>query len=114
MEEKADKSLFNPPMALPTRLQKKKMMALALEVGVKATMLGHMYQMDGKVYLQADGEPIGLELSGALARVIMLLWDRELLRRLLHVHAVRGRRQLRRRGGSTGHALHQRKVCDQA
>ena len=57
-------------------------MALALEVGVKATMLGHMYQIDGKVYLQTDGGPIGLELSGALARVIMLLWDRELLHRL--------------------------------
>ena len=33
-----------------------------------------MYQLDGKVYLQTEGGPIGLELSGALARVIMLLW----------------------------------------
>ena len=41
-----------------------------------------MYQIDGKVFLQTDGGPIGLELSGSLARVIMLLWDQELLRRL--------------------------------
>ena len=41
-----------------------------------------MYQLDGKIHLQSEGGPIGLELSGALARVIMLLWDRELLQKL--------------------------------
>ena len=41
-----------------------------------------MYQLDGKVHLQSEGGPIGLELSGALARVIMLIWDRELLQKL--------------------------------
>ena len=81
-QEEAGKSLFHPLKASPTQLQKKKMMSLALEVGIRATMLGHMYQMSGKIYLQSDGGPIGLELSGALARVVMLLWDRELLRRL--------------------------------
>ena len=29
--------------------------------------------------LQLEGGPIGLELSGALARVFMLAWDRRLL-----------------------------------
>ena len=38
--------------------------------------------MSGKVFLQTEGGPIGLELSGALARIVMLLWDRELLQRL--------------------------------
>ena len=50
-DDKEVKSLLNPPVALPTQLQKKKMIALAVEVGVKATMLGHMYQIDGKVFL---------------------------------------------------------------
>ena len=59
------------------------MVGLALEVGIKATMQSHLYQLAGKVYLQSDGGPIGLELSGALARVVMLLWDRELMRKLL-------------------------------
>ena len=58
------------------------MISLAIEVGIKACMKGHMYRLDGKVYLQTEGGPIGLELSGALARVIMLLWNRELLWRL--------------------------------
>ena len=60
----------------------KTMVGLALEVGIQACMKGHMYQIDGKVFLQTDVGPIGLELSGSLARVIMLLWDQELLRRL--------------------------------
>ena len=46
-------------------------------------MQSHLYQLAGKVYLQKDGGPIGLELSGALARVVMLLWDRELMQKLL-------------------------------
>ena len=41
-----------------------------------------MYQINDKVFLQSDGGPIGLELSRALARVVILLWDRELLRKL--------------------------------
>ena len=81
-EEKPNKSLFDPPKTKPTKLQTKKMMALALEVGVKAVMQGHMYQFDGKVYLQSEGGPIGLELTGAVSRVVMLLWDRGLLQKL--------------------------------
>ena len=81
-DDKVDKSLFDLPKASPTYLQRRKMISLAIEVGIKACMKGHMYQIDGKIYLQSDGGPIGLELSGALARVTMLLWDRQLLRRL--------------------------------
>ncbi len=32
---------------------------------------------DKSVYLQTDGGPIGLELTGAVSRVFMLWWDRE-------------------------------------
>ena len=40
------------------------MIGLQLEVGIRAVMQGHM--LDGKVHLQSEGSPIGLELSGAL------------------------------------------------
>ena len=81
-QESASKSLFRLPEKSPTVLQRRKMIGLALEVGIKAVMQGHMYQLDGKIHLQSEGGPIGLELSGALARVIMLIWDRELLQKL--------------------------------
>ena len=45
------------------------MIGLELEIGIRAVMQGHMYhmyQLEGKVDLQSEGSPIGLELSGAL------------------------------------------------
>ena len=62
-EREGSKSLFNPPRANPTRQQRKNMVGLAMEVGIKATMQSHLYQLSGKVYLQSDGGPIGEELS---------------------------------------------------
>ena len=66
----------------PTKGQRRKMMALAIKLGIVTVMKNHTYRFNGKVYLQEDGGPIGLELSGALARVFMLAWDRRLLRTL--------------------------------
>ena len=45
-------------------------------------MGNHIYQFDGKVYRQNDGGPIGLEITGVLARLVMLWWDREYLTKL--------------------------------
>lgn len=38
--------------------------------------------MDGKVYKQQAGGPIGLEITGVLARIVMLWWDRAFLDKL--------------------------------
>ena len=64
--EEENKPLFNLPEKSPTLLQRRKMIGLELEVGIRAAMQGHMYQLDGKVDLQSEGSHIGLELSGAL------------------------------------------------
>ena len=55
------------------------MFALALEQGILAVMQNHVYAFNNKIYKQADGGPIGLELSGALGSAFMLLWDRKFL-----------------------------------
>ena len=55
------------------------MISLAIEAGIIAVMSHHVYTFNGKIYLQTEGGPIGLELSGAIARVFMLVWDRKLL-----------------------------------
>lgn len=52
------------------------MIALALEYGVKTVMGNHTYRFNNETYLQSDGGPIGLELTGAISRVFMLHWDR--------------------------------------
>ena len=66
----------------PSSLQKKIMIARSMEIAVDTIMSNHLYQFDGKVYMQNDGGPIGLEMTGVLARLVMLWWDREYLGRL--------------------------------
>ena len=63
----------------PTEVEKRKMIALALEVGVKVAFKSHLYQFGGKTYLQKDGGPIGVRLSGAVSRIVMGEWDSQLL-----------------------------------
>ena len=74
----------------PTMMQKKRMIASMLQVLVKTLMKNHHYQFDGKLYLQQTGGPIGLKLSGVLARLVMLKFDKLYLERLkkLRVDAV--------------------------
>ena len=46
-------------------------MALLLGETVHTIMGNHLYQFDGKVYRQEEGGPIGLELTGIVADIVM-------------------------------------------
>ena len=58
------------------------MISRAVEVAVETIMENHIYQFDENVYRQKDGGPIGLEITGVLARLVMLWWDREYITKL--------------------------------
>ena len=75
-------SKFKPASRTPTVKQRRHMIALALEQGILAVMKGHVYEFNGQAHKQTEGGPIGLQLSGSLARVFMLLWDRKFLQAL--------------------------------
>ena len=75
-------SKHNPAKRRPTAGQRRKMISLALDAGIIAVMTHHVYSYNDKTRLQTERGPIGLELSGAVARVFMLLWDRKLLKAL--------------------------------
>ena len=55
--------------------QKKKMLTLAISVGVETVLSGHTYMIGDDRYLQTEGGPIGLELTGAVSRPFMQKWD---------------------------------------
>ncbi len=55
----------------PGSNQKKKMIGIAVANGVKACMENHVYKVGDKIYLQKEGGPIGLELTGAASRAFM-------------------------------------------
>ena len=66
-----------------TELEKKKLFATALKIGVKTAFRTHLYQFGGRIYHQTSGGPIGLRLAGAAARIVMGEWDSILLKRLV-------------------------------
>ena len=45
-------------------------------------MKNHIYEFDGEIRHQSEGGPIGLELTGNVAQVFMIWWDRRLMLRL--------------------------------
>ena len=59
----------------PNCTEKKKMIANAIGIGVRAVMSNHTYMVGDKVFLQSEGCPIGLDLSQGVARAVMLLYD---------------------------------------
>ena len=66
----------------PSMMQKRRMIASMMETMVKTIMMNHCYQFDGRLFLQQTGGPIGLELSGVLARLVMLKFDHMYLDKL--------------------------------
>ena len=67
---------FQDPERSPTRGEKRQMLALLLELMIVRVMGNHAYSFNGTNKLQLEGGPIGLKLSGALAKVVMLSWSR--------------------------------------
>ena len=63
----------------PTPEQKIIMISKLMEKAVLTSMKNHVYRFDGKVYKQEDGGPIGDELAQAVARMVMLWWDRQFI-----------------------------------
>ena len=64
----------------PGVVQKRKMLALAVSVGVQCVMSSHTYMVGDTAYLQTEGGAIGLELTGAVSRPFMQKWDRNYLK----------------------------------
>ena len=60
------------------------MMARAMEVVVDTIMSNHFFQFDGQVFKQETGGPFGLEITGVLARLVMLSWDEKFLGKWKH------------------------------
>ena len=79
-EAERKKSKFYPANRKPTSTEAKSMISFALQKAITAVMKHHMYRFKDAVYLQKEGGPIGLQLTGAIARTFMLWWDREMLK----------------------------------
>ena len=73
-------SLFFPPTWTMTADEKKKVLSLCIEQGLEAALDSHLYLWHKEVMEQKEGLPIGLDLTRAVARLIMMDWDQQFLR----------------------------------
>ncbi|CAB4014237.1 Hypothetical predicted protein, partial [Paramuricea clavata] len=69
----------------PHELVVRKMLTEALKIVLLFIIKNHLYTFDNEIRLQSKGGPIGLELTGVLAQLCMVWWDRELGDRLARI-----------------------------
>ena len=70
------------PRRQPTAKEKRLMVVQGLWIALRKVMHNHVYVFDGVVRKQVRGGPIGLRLTGDIAQVFMLWWDKEMKKRL--------------------------------
>ena len=73
---------------------KKKLLTEALRVVLVQVLKTHAYDFAGAIKLQRRGGPIGMELTGVIAHVFMVWWDRRFKERL---HEVQNEMKLHKR-----------------
>ena len=73
--DKDDGEKWIPATAEPDEDQTRSLVALTLSHCVEVVMKNHTYRLGDKTILQSDGGPIGLELTGAVSRAFMMMWD---------------------------------------
>ena len=59
-----------------TNKTKKTMVSTALKAALSFVMKNHIYNFDNKLRKQQKGGASGLELTGLLARIYMVWWDK--------------------------------------
>ncbi len=65
-----------------TEETKRKMMVEAMRIVLKALMEKHVYEFAKELKRQRKGGAIGMELTGVVAQIFMVWWDRQLRSRL--------------------------------
>ena len=58
-----DKCQWDPPIRQPTKIEKQRMFAEGICVGVKTIMENHIYRFGEELRKQKNGGPIGVELT---------------------------------------------------
>ena len=76
------------PVSAPNEREQRVMLTEALKIGMLVVMNNHLYTFNGHTYRQESGGSIGLELTGNIAQVFMIWWDREFKFRLTEAGIV--------------------------
>ena len=69
----------------PSDEEKAVMFKTALRVGLEVVLKNHTYEFNRQIRRQTEGGPIGMDLTGTVAKIFMKWWDRELIQRMEQV-----------------------------
>ena len=61
---------------------KKYLIAVMISELVKLCFKCHIYEYGGEWYIQYEGDPIRLRLSGAVANIVMMIWDSKMTEKM--------------------------------
>ena len=81
IKERHDPWIF-PDIEIMTEIEKKSILTQALNIGLMTVMTSHIYEFNGELRKQKNGGAIGMELTGTLAKVFMVWWDKIFLNKL--------------------------------
>ena len=70
------------PEEKTNKMEKRKMLGEAMKIAIRFIMKNHIYEFDNHMYKQAKGGPIGLEITGDIANIFMVWWDKQLLTKI--------------------------------
>jgi len=62
--------------------EKKRMMSEAIKIALRTIMTNHTYLYDGVIRKQEKGGPIGMKLTGTLAKVFMSWWSKQYIEKV--------------------------------
>ena len=82
--EKRFKS-WKRPTTKPEPSQQRVMLVEALRIALKLVMDNHMYEFDNEIRRQTSGGAIGLELTGTIAQVFMVWYDKQIVNKLTEI-----------------------------
>ena len=74
-DEEKEETQWRFPRVCLTEVERRKVIATVVQIGVIVMFNTHIYQFGGQYYLQKRGGPIGLRATCAVARLCMLDWD---------------------------------------
>ena len=72
-----DKTKWTDEGSEYTKEEKRKILAKVIEIGVRTILENHVYKFGYKIYRQVIGGPMGLKLTGIVARLVMDRWARK-------------------------------------
>ena len=75
--EKEEASKWIGGKAMLNEKERRKVFGKVLEVAIRTCCKNHVYQQEGRFYLQKEGMPIGLRISGVVAELRMCIWMEE-------------------------------------